>query len=261
MASEAHDPPPGARVAPEEPVYETTSPDAVAAAPQPAAWRRGVALTVAFLAVLLLGRALGGYVPAFADWVEGLGAVGPLVFVVGYALAVVAVVPAAVLTLVAGAIFGLGRGVLLVFVAAVLGSCIAFALARHGARGLVEHRVARNPRFAAIDRAVGREGFRIVFLLRLSPVFPFTLLNYALGVTRVRFMDYLLASIGMLPGTVLYVYTGKLLGTVAAVAGGARTQHGVADWVLLGVGLLATIAVTAQVTRLARRALAEASLG
>jgi uncharacterized membrane protein YdjX (TVP38/TMEM64 family) len=260
LASEAHEPKPDASDGPEETVYESTSPSAVAPPPQPRSWRRGVVLTLALLAVVLLGRALGGYVPAFADWVEGLGAVGPLVFVVGYALAVVAVVPAALLTLVAGAIFGLWRGVILTFVAAVLGSCLAFGLARHGARRVVERRVARNPRFAAVDRAVGREGFRIVFLLRLSPVFPFTLLNYALGVTRVGFMDYLLASIGMLPGTVLYVYTGKVLGTVAAVAGGARPQQGAADWVLLGVGLVATLAVTVEVTRLARRALAEASL-
>ena len=91
-------------------------------------------------------------------------------------------------------------------------------------------------------------------------MFPFTLLNYTLGLTRVRFADYLLASIGMLPGTLLYVYYGKLLGTVAAVAGGAKPQQGLGEWILLGVGLLATIAVTARVARLARRALAEASL-
>ena len=261
MASEAHDPPPGARApAAEETVSETSSLAAIESKPRPRARLRLAGLALAILAFLLLGRALGGYVPVFARWVEGLGAIGPLVFVLGYALAVVALVPAALLTLFAGAIFGVARGVALVFAAALLGSCLAFAAARHGARRMVERRLAGNPRFAAIDRAVAREGLRIVFLLRLSPVFPFTLLNYTLGLTRVRFADYLLASIGMLPGTLLYVYYGKLLGTVAAVAGGAKPQQGLGEWILLGMGLLATIAVTARVARLARRALAEASL-
>jgi len=264
MASETHEPSPVARApAAEETPSEARSlaaSDTAPGSPRAYGWLRAAGLVVALAVFLLLGRALGGYVPLFVRWVEGLGALGSLVFVAGYALAVVALVPASVLTLCAGAIFGIGRGTALVFVAAVLGSCLAFAVARHGARGWVERRVVRDPRFAAIDRAVAQQGLRIVFLLRLSPVFPFTVLNYALGLTRVRFADYLLASIGMLPGTLLYVYYGKLLGTVAAVAGGTRPQQGPGDWILLGVGLLATIAVTVHVTRLARRALTAASL-
>src|SRR5262249_129502 len=122
---------------------------------------------------------------------------------------------------------------------------------------VIERRLARNPRFAAIDRAVGAEGRKIVFLLRLSPVFPFNLLNYGLGLTQVRFADYVVASIGMLPGTVLYVYYGKLAGGVAALAGGAAPQKGPGYYAVLVLGLVATVVVTTLVTRTARRALKE----
>ena len=215
-----------------------------------------VLIGVALLAlVIFLGRSAGAYVPRFAEWVGGLGALGPIVFILGYAAAVIGFVPGSVLTLASGAIFGLAEGTLYVFVAAVLGSTGAFLIARHGARAAVERRIEGDARFAAIDRAVGREGRKIVFLLRLSPVFPFNLLNYALGLTQVRLVDYVIASLGMLPGTLLYVYTGKLIGDVAAVAGGVQTEAGTADWVVRGVGLAATAVVTLYITRIARRAL------
>jgi uncharacterized membrane protein YdjX (TVP38/TMEM64 family) len=211
------------------------------------------------LALVALGRRAGGYVPQFAQWVDSLGFWGPLVFILGYAAAAVAFVPASLLTLAAGAIFGIGRGVGYVFIAAVLGSAAAFLVSRYLARDAIEQRVARNPRFAAIDRAVGAQGRKIVFLLRLSPVFPFNLLNYGLGLTRVRFRDYLMASVGMLPGTFLYVYYGKLAGDVAALAGGAGAQKDARYYTVLGIGLVATVIVTTLVTRIARRALREAT--
>ena len=218
------------------------------------------AAAVAVLALfLLLGRRFGALVPAFAHWVEGLGAWGPLAFIAGYAAAVVALVPGSLLTLAGGAIFGLVRGTIFVFAGALLGAAGAFLVARYLARSAVERRLAGNPRFAAVDRAVAGAGRKIVFLLRLSPVFPFSLLNYALGLTRVRITDYLVGSLGMLPGTLLYVYYGKLAGDVAALAGGAPMPKDARYWTLLGVGLVATVAVTAYVTRVARRALREAA--
>ncbi len=214
----------------------------------------------AVLALLWLGaRHFGALVPSFALWLERLGVWGPLVFILGYALAVVAFVPGSILTLAAGAVFGLGAGVVYVFIAASLGAALAFLVSRYLARAMIEARVAANPKFAAVDRAVARQGRKIVFLLRLSPAFPFSLLNYALGLTRVRFSDYLLASVGMLPGTLLYVYYGKLAGDVAALAGGAPVEKGAAYYAVLGLGLAATVAVTAVVTRTARGALAEAT--
>lgn len=222
--------------------------------------RRRLALRVGMAALVIVGlvvagRALGAHVPQFAARVRELGALGPLAFVVGYALATVCGVPGSVLTLAGGAIFGVWAGAAWVFLGATLGASGAFLIARYVARGIVERRVAREPRFAAIDRAIAADGRRIVFLLRLSPVFPFALLNYLLGLTRVRFPDYLVASVGMLPGTVLYVAAGKVAGDVAAAAGGAAPTHGTGYYAVVGLGLVATIAVTLLVTRTARRAL------
>jgi len=219
-----------------------------------------IALGIGVLVALLyLGRSAGGYVPVFAEWVEGLGVLGPVVFILGYAIAVVAFIPGSLLTLAAGAIFGLAEGTIYVLIAATLGSTLAFLIARHAARAAIERRLQGDERFAAIDRAVGAEGLKIVFLLRLSPVFPFNLLNYSLGLTQVRLVDYFVASIGMLPGSLLYVYTGKVAGDVAAIAGGQAGEKGAGDWLVLVLGLVATAVVTVFVTRIARRALATAT--
>lgn len=223
------------------------------------AWLVRLAIAAAAIALLLVaGRQLGALVPAFQAWVAGLGAWGPLAFVAGYALAVVAFAPGSLLTLAGGAIFGLARGTVYVFVAALIGATLAFLIARYLARPWVERRVAADPRFAAIDRAIAGQGRRIVFLLRLSPLFPFNLMNYALGLTRISLRDYVLASLGMLPGTLLYVYYGSLAGELAQAAGGARTRSPL-EWGLLALGLVATVVVTRIVTRTASRALREAA--
>jgi uncharacterized membrane protein YdjX (TVP38/TMEM64 family) len=208
-------------------------------------------------ALVLLGRQIGGYVVDFAEWVEGLGGWGPWAFVLGYAAATVAFVPGSLLTMAAGAVFGLLEGALYVLLGASLGSAAAFLIARYAARAPVERRISRMPRFEAIDRAVGREGLKIVLLLRLSPIFPYNLLNYALGLTRVRFVDYLIASLGMIPGIFLYVYIGRVVGDVAALAAEAGAQRPTGYYVLLVAGLAATVLVTWYVTRLARSALRE----
>jgi uncharacterized membrane protein YdjX (TVP38/TMEM64 family) len=200
-------------------------------------------------APLLLRRAL--------DWVAGLGPAGVIAYIALYVLACVFMLPGSVLTLGAGAVFGLARGTLIVSVASTLGATAAFLAGRYLARDRVARRIEGNERFRAIDEAVGREGWKIVGLTRLSPVFPFNLLNYAYGITKVGLRDYVLASwIGMLPGTVLYVYLGSLAGSLATLGrhGAGRTP---AQWALFAVGLLATVAVTVMVTRIARTALAQ----
>lgn len=219
------------------------------------AWVRWGLLAAGLIALLVAGRSVGDLVPRFAAWVDGVGVWGPVVFVIGYAVATVAFVPGSLLTLAAGALFGLLEGTVYVFAGASTGAALAFLVSRYLARDAVERRLRGHPRFATIDRAIGREGLKIVTLLRLSPVFPFNLLNYALGLTRVRFVDYLVASLGMIPGTFLYVYYGKALGTLAAVAGGAEIERGAGYWVVLSLGLVATVVVTTFVTRIARRAL------
>ena len=170
-----------------------------------------------------------------------------------YVRATVLLVPGSVLTLGAGAVYGVLYGSLIVSLASTLGATAAFLVGRHLARAAVARRVSGNPRFAALDQAVADEGWKIVVLTRLSPAFPFTFLNYAFGLTRVPLRDYTLASwLGMMPGTVMYVYLGSL-----ADAAGSTRQRTPAEWALYAIGLLATIAVTVVVTRLARRALAQ----
>lgn len=216
---------------------------------------RTVAAVAVLVAVVLLGRTAGAQLPAFVAWVESLGPWAPAVFIGGYALATVALVPGSLLTLVGGAVFGVVAGSAYVFAGAVIGSVLAFLAARHLARPAVERRISGDERFRRIDRAVEREGLKIVFLLRLSPVLPFALLNYALGVTRVRFAHYLIASLGMIPATVLYVYSGKIAGDVATLLGGGEIARGWGYWALLALSLVATAAVAVLTARIARRAL------
>ncbi len=190
------------------------------------------------------------------DWVAGLGPAGVFAFIVIYVLACIFMLPGSVLTLGAGAIFGVVKGTAICSVAATLGATAAFLVGRYLARDRVVKMIEGNERFRAIDDAVGREGWKIVGLTRLSPVFPFNLLNYAYGITKVSLRDYVLASwIGMLPGGVMYVYLGSLAGSLAALGGHGRGRTP-AQWALYGVGLLATVVVTVFVTRIARAALA-----
>lgn len=218
------------------------------------------ALLIGILALLWFGgRALGDRALQAAEWATSQGAAGNVLFIAGYAIATVLLIPGSILTLAAGALFGIAHGSALVFAGAVVGSSLAFLLSRHLVRPLVERRIQGDRRFAAIDQAIGQEGRRIVFLLRLAPVFPFSVLNYGLGLTGVRYLDYLVASVGMLPGTLLYVYYGKLAGDLTTLAAGAPTSRGTGYWIVFALGLAATAAVSILVTRTAKRALASAT--
>ncbi|MBT3217949.1 MAG: TVP38/TMEM64 family protein [Proteobacteria bacterium] len=193
---------------------------------------------------------------SFVEWARGAGAMSVVVFIVLYAVATVFMVPGTLLTLGAGFVYGPVWGTALVSPASVLGASLAFWLARSVARPWISGRVEGDARFANIDRAVGAEGLKVVFLLRLSPVFPFTFLNYALGLTAVSFRKYVLASwLGMLPATFLYVYLGSLVPSVAELASGAPSESSGLERVLLWVGLAATVTVTIYLTRLAKKAL------
>jgi len=215
------------------------------------------AVLVAALAAALL-LPLDRWLLALVEWVRGAGALGVAGFAAAYVLATVLLLPGWPLTFGAGLLWGVLPGTLLVSPVSVAAATAAFLLGRSLLRQAVARRVARDARFAAIDAAVGRQGFRIVLLLRLSPAFPFNLLNYALGLTGVRLRDYVLASfLGMLPATLLYVYLGSLATSAAELARGGRPPAGPWGTLLLVAGLLATLAVTLVITRLARRALRE----
>ncbi|MBC7841444.1 MAG: TVP38/TMEM64 family protein [Gemmatimonadaceae bacterium] len=233
--------------------------DTTTSAPAPSkstALRIGIALVV-LVVLVLVGRQLSNQLPKLTAAVDALGVWGPIVFVASYAVACVAFVPASLLTLAAGALFGIVKGTIFVLAGATLGSLGAFLIARYVARDWVAQRISRDARFAAIDKAIAEQGRRVVFLLRLSPVIPFNVLNYALGLTQVRVVDFLIASLGMIPGTLLYVYTGNLATVVAGAS--SAPPRGPAFYAVLGLGLAATAAVTVIVTRLAKRALATAT--
>ena len=190
---------------------------------------------------------------------RGAGLAGALLYGVVYVASAVLLIPGSVLTLAAGFAWGPVWGVALVSPASVLAATAAFALGRTLLRGHVERRIGSDPRVAAIDRALGESGFKLVLLLRLSPVLPFNLLNYALSLTRVRLRDFVLGSaLGMFPATVLFVHVGSLVTSGAELLSGRRPSAGAAGSVLTWAGLLATLAVVVLVTRVSRAALQKA---
>ena len=191
-------------------------------------------------------------------WVESLGSIAPIAFIVLYNVATVLLIPGSLLTLGSGVLFGLVWGSVYVFFAATLGATLAFWLGRTVARDWVSKKISAYPKFTAIDKAVAKEGFKIVFLTRLSPLFPFNILNYAFGITQVSLKDYVLGSVGMIPGTILYVYIGSLIGSVAQIGMKGATldpQTQKLQWIAKIIGFIATIAVTVYITRIAKKAL------
>jgi uncharacterized membrane protein YdjX (TVP38/TMEM64 family) len=209
----------------------------------------------ALTALVLVGREVPALLPRFTAWVASLGAWGPVAFVAGYSIAPVIFAPAFLLTIAAGAIFGFVKGVIYVMIGATIGATLAFLTGRYLARQFVEGLLRREPRLQVIDRAVERHGFRLVALLRMSPAVPYTLLNYALGLSRIKLFDYVTATIGMLPVVAMYVYSGKVAGDLASLASGAAQPKGSAYYAMIGLGFVSTVAVTIYVTRIARQAI------
>lgn len=191
------------------------------------------------------------------QWIQDLGPIGAIAFIILYIIATVAFLPGSILTLGAGVVFGVVLGSIYVFIGATLGATAAFLVGRYLARGWVAQKIAGNKKFKAIDEAVGGEGFKIVLLTRLSPVFPFNLLNYAYGLTGVSLKDYFLGSVGMIPGTIMYVYIGSLAGSLAMVGTQAQPTNPAVQWTIRIIGFIATVAVTLYVTNVARKALEE----
>ena len=198
------------------------------------------------------------------DWIAPLirelaelGSWGPVLFIVMYVIAAVVLAPAFVLTFSAGAVFGLWRGALLTFVGAVLGASAVYAVAAPLTRSRVLRWIDRDPRVAATRRAVVRDSGWIMFLLRLSPLVPYSLLNYALALSGVRFRDYLIALVGMVPAIIMYAYYGMVAGDVTRIATGVSPPRGTEYYVMMIVGLIATFAATHLIGRAAKKAMAE----
>lgn len=193
------------------------------------------------------------WIAAFVERLAALGPWGPVLFVLAYIVFSLTLAPAFVLTFAAGAVFGLWRGALLVYVGAVLGASAVYAVAAPVGRSRLFGWVEHHPRVSAVRRAIAGEGAWIMFLLRLSPVVPFVWLNYALALSGVRYRDFLVATLGMWPAIVMYVYYGKIVGDVAKLAAGVSPPRGPEYWVMVGVGLAATVLATTAVTREAQR--------
>ena len=194
---------------------------------------------------------------AVVQHLTGLGDRAPFLFIALYVLASITLAPAFLLTFAAGAVFGLWRGTLLVYIAAVLGSSAVYALAAPLARSRLLRWIDRDPRVAAIRQAVVKDSGWIMFLLRLSPLVPYNLLNYALALSGVHYREYLLASVGMIPTIIMYAYYGKVVGDVTRIAAGVAPPRGTEYYVLLIVGLVATFAATSMINRAARKAMAQ----
>ena len=217
-----------------------------------------VALAVVLLGLLAAARLLpvNQWLKAFNEWVSHLGPWGIVIFIGAYVLATVLLLPGSILTVGAGFVFGLGWGLFAVSIGSTFGAAFAFLISRFVAREKIEAMAKENENFRRIDRAIGGQGAKLIFLLRLSPLIPFNLSNYFYGLTAVKFWPYVLASwIGMLPGTLLYVYLGTAGKAGLQAAAGADAGRSPLEWTFLGIGLAATVVVTIWVTKIARNAL------
>jgi uncharacterized membrane protein YdjX (TVP38/TMEM64 family) len=192
-------------------------------------WRRAALIVGVIVAGVIVARAFGfaAYLrfenlSRLTETIEGYGVLGPVIYIAAYVLGVVFFVPGLPMTLLGGLAFGPVRGAAYVWVAATIGAALAFLVARYGLRGLVEGWVERNARLTRMDEAVARDGWRIVMITRLVPLFPFNLQNYAYGVTRIGFWSYVTTSaVCMIPATVAYTF-----------AGGALSHGGDLRWTL-----------------------------
>lgn len=195
------------------------------------------------------------------QWIDNLGSIKYVVFLVGYVIVTVAFLPASVVTLGAGAIFGVVTGSILVFVGAMIGATAAFLIGRFLARDWIAKKVEGNRFFNSLDNSIAEEGLKLIFLIRLSPAFPFNLLNYALGLTKVSLKDYVLGTTGIIPGTIMYVYLGSLVGDVAMI--GQETaetspQEVIVGWIIRILIFVTIVAISLYIAKIAKKALNEA---
>ena len=193
--------------------------------------------------------------------IRNLGPSGMILFTLLYVACAVTLAPAFFLTVAAGAIYGVWRGSALVFLAATLGACVVYAIAHRLAGTRLLTPLMKSRRIQVVRRAVSGRDARIQFLLRLSPIVPYVLLNYALGLSRVSFRDFFVACLGMIPAIIMYAYYGKVVGDVAKLAAGVAPPHGPEYYVMLGVGVAATLVASMMITRAARRAIEQQRRG
>jgi uncharacterized membrane protein YdjX (TVP38/TMEM64 family) len=218
-------------------------------------WQWLAALLAAVVIVVAFHRLpIRHWVVDLTGWAANLGWRGVLLFAAIYVACALLFGPAWLVTLAIGLTYGFLRGLVFVSLVSTLGAALAFLIARHLARGRVEELVRSRPALAAIDRAIGRHGWKIVFLLRLSAVVPYTISNYVYGASAIGFWPYLVASwIGMLPVTAAYVAIGA---AGHAALTGPPGQGSPWRWVILAAGVLLTIVVAFFIARISQKELA-----
>ena len=189
------------------------------------------------------------------QWIQSLGWIAGAAFISIYILATVLLIPGSILTLGAGVIFGVVWGSIYVLIGAIIGETAAFVCGRYLVRDWISQKIEHNQTFLALNRALNQKGLKIILLTRLSPIFPFSLLNYAFGVTGISLRDYFLGSIGMVPMTVTYVYLGSLAEDLTNISDPSQLIHPELTWSIRICGFCATIIATFYITRVARQAL------
>lgn len=217
-----------------------------------------LAAAAAAIAVVVHRFNLQSSIQGYWYWLAKLGTSDPLTFIVFFNLATLICVPASLLAIQAGFVFGWGWGSLYVLIGAIVGATLAFLVGRYLTQQWVWQKVNANVRFHAIAQAVAQEGWKIVLLTRLSPIFPFNLTNYAFGITKISLRHYVLGSLGILPGTVLYTYMGSLASEfsqarLSSTAMPLEVQIG--QWGMRLMGLIATVAITVYLHQVAKKAL------
>jgi len=201
---------------------------------------------------------LGQILHEFLQWTEQAGTIGALALGTGYIVAALLLFPGAILTMGAGFLYGLLWGTVIVSISSTIAACLAFLIARSFGRSRVADKIAGNEKFSAVDRAVAEQGFKVVFLIRLSPLFPYGLQNYAFGLTDIRLPSYALASwTGMIPGTILYVYFGWAAKGIAEIIAGEAAMS-TPQKIFFFSGLAVTVAVVVMITRIAKKAIRNA---
>ncbi|MBC2596257.1 TVP38/TMEM64 family protein [Ruficoccus amylovorans] len=225
-------------------------------------WRtllvRGLIITVAIVGVVLLGKSLEADIPQIETWMRDQGAWMPAIFCTVFLLASLFCLPADIFVFAAGTLFGLWWGFFYVMVTEYVAMVIQFALARVFLKKRIEGFMAQHPRFQAIDRAVSQRGLKIGFLLRLGPV-PFSALSYVLGVSRISFRTYMLASPGMLPSLLAVVYYGVVARHLTRLATGME-HHSAVHYISMVGGAVVALFVSVYIARVARKALRDANV-
>jgi len=217
-----------------------------------------IGLIIIILIILMRQINIQAVLQTLILWVESLGILAPIVYIIIYNIATLLFIPGSLLTLKGGCLFGLFWGAVYVLIAATVGATLAFLIGRYLSRNWVLQQIEKYPKFTAINQAVAKEGWKIVLLTRLSPIFPFNLLNYAFGVTQISLKDYMLGSLGIVPGTIMYVYIGSLAGNLALTNINDQLvtpETQIWQWIMQGLGLIATVGVTLYITKIAQKAL------